>query len=269
MNKLTTLHISGHANLKHLPPLESLPKLHTVFLGQLKSLEDLPSLSDLPSLQVVAFQAIPRVRTLPDLSIFESTLDTLVVQDMGVCCSGFLSSGVCDTSFPSCCVTSSSASSLVAPAIITNSNSINLAVRVGGASVNRPDKDSFTRSLLARDPPQCLDMPADSDLLPSNVSLAFLENFMTAESGTFCDPALASCHSFQTKVLPEGISADACKGVLYRECSSESKGSGICYNLELGWVQCVYLESVIAMRRAAIAAGCSCDSQEERWLGCQ
>lgn len=271
MIELTTLHLSAHASLARLPPLESLPKLETIFLGQLESLDDLPSLGDLPSLKVAAFLNIPRVQALPDLSIYQDTLEALVVQDMALCCNGFLSNGNCNTSFPTCCATSSSSTSLVTPSIVVNAESISFAVHAGGINVNHVEGNSYGRNLLAQDPPQCLDLPADNSSLPSNATLAFLERFMSAESGTFCDAALATCRSPQSKYGLENVSVsiDVCKGILYRQCSSKAKGAGICYNPQLGRVQCVHSESVIAMRAAAIAAGCSCDAREERWLGCE
>ncbi|KAL4151165.1 structural constituent of cell wall [Phytophthora ramorum] len=106
-------------------------------------------------------------------------------------------------------------------------------------------------------------------VFPSWASKSFskLEYLQFATNASnFCDAAQAACpNAVMTAMLKR---EDICKGVLYRECSSESQGVGICFNEDMGRVQCTYSQATIDMREAEIAAGCRCDKVEEKWLGC-
>ncbi|KAF1777072.1 Leucine-rich repeat domain, L domain-like [Phytophthora cactorum] len=232
MGNLHTIHLSYHANLPSLPSMVGLKTLESVYFGYLDSIKEIPSTGDLPEIQVMALEGLPLVRSLPDVAQYESTLDMMFVQDVPVCCSGFLSEGDCNTTFPSCCEE------------IENRNGSNT-----GSSL----------------PPTCLVLPDEESLLPTNATLSFLSQFAVNVSN-FCEARQATC--------PNAVKAskrrekDTCQGVLYRECLSQSQGTGICFNEDMGRVECTYSQSIIEMREAEIAAGCSCDEVEEQWLGC-
>ncbi|RLN58120.1 hypothetical protein BBJ28_00001347 [Nothophytophthora sp. Chile5] len=238
MASLHTMHLSQHANLAALPPLIGLSSLQSVYLGYLDSIRELPSLGELPNIQVVAFEALPQVRSLPNVALYQSSLDVVVMQNLPVCCSGFLFDGACNTTFPSCCE------------------------QTEAPSENGSSKDSPTSQL----PSTCLRLPQDTDLLPTNATLAFLQQF-ASNTSNFCDAAQATCPTgiMLTKVKED----DVCAGTLYRECSSTTSGVGICFNPGMGRVKCEYSQVTIDMRKAEIAAGVSCDKEEEQWLGCK
>ncbi|KAG3165845.1 hypothetical protein PI126_g4457 [Phytophthora idaei] len=231
MGNLHTIHLSYHANLPSLPSMVGLKTLESVYFGYLDSIKEIPSTGDLPEIQVMALEGLPLIRSLPDVAQYESTLDMMFVQDVPVCCSGFLSEGDCNTTFPSCCEE------------IENRNGSNT-----GSSL----------------PPTCLVLPDEESLLPTNATLSFLSQFAVNVSN-FCEARQATC--------PNAVKAskrrekDTCQGVLYRECLSQSQGTGICFNEDMGRVECTYSQSIIEMREAEIAAGCSCDEVEEQWLG--
>ncbi|RAW35140.1 hypothetical protein PC110_g8547 [Phytophthora cactorum] len=232
MGNLHTIHLSYHANLPSLPSMVGLKTLESVYFGYLDNIKEIPSTADLPEIQVMALEGLPLVRSLPDVTQYESTLDMMFVQDVPVCCSGFLSEGFCNTTFPSCCEE------------IENRNGSNT-----GSSL----------------PPTCLVLPDEESLLPTNATLSFLSQFAVNVSN-FCEARQATC--------PNAVKAskrrekDTCQGVLYRECLSQSQGTGICFNEDMGRVECTYSQSIIEMREAEITAGCSCDEVEEQWLGC-
>ncbi|KAG2828699.1 hypothetical protein PC112_g8375 [Phytophthora cactorum] len=232
MGNLHTIHLSYHANLPSLPSMVGLKTLESVYFGYLDNIKEIPSTADLPEIQVMALEGLPLVRSLPDVAQYESTLDMVFVQDVPVCCSGFLSEGDCNATFPSCCEE------------IENRNGSNT-----GSSL----------------PPTCLVLPDEESLLPTNATLSFLSQFAVNVSN-FCEARQATC--------PNAVKAskrrekDTCQGVLYRECLSQSQGTGICFNEDMGRVECTYSQSIIEMREAEITAGCSCDEVEEQWLGC-
>ncbi|KAE9292333.1 hypothetical protein PR003_g24782 [Phytophthora rubi] len=224
MTGLHTIHLSYHAYLPELPAMDGLEALECVYLGYLNSITELPSWGDLPSLQVVALEGLPQVRVLPGVEQYADSLEMFFVQDTPACCSGFLSQGDCNTSFPNCCTDDSS-------------------------------------SL----PPTCLVMPDEHNFIATNATLTVFNDF-TANVSNFCDAAQATCPNAMTTL--KFAEEDVCTGVLYRECSSESEGPGICFNEDMGCVQCVHSQDLIDMRKAEISAGCTCDKVEEEWLGC-
>ncbi|POM59383.1 hypothetical protein PHPALM_31896 [Phytophthora palmivora] len=228
MSMLHTLHLSYHPNLPSLPSLNGLKTLESVYFGYLDSITKLPSTGSLPAIQVMALEGLPQVRLLPDVSQYESTLEMMFVQDMPACCSGFLSEGNCNTTFPSCCDRTQSNTSGSLPSI-------------------------------------CLVMPDEEAFLPTNATLAILNHFATNTSN-FCDVSQATCP--RDVLYADKQIADVCAGVLYRKCTSESQGVGICFNEDMRRVQCTYSATIIDMRMAEIAAGCDCDMVEELWLGC-
>lgn len=232
MAKLHTIHVSYHANLPNLPALTGLKTLESVYFGYLDSIKEIPLTGDLPEIQVLALEALPLVRSLPDVAQYQRTLEMVFLQDVSICCSGFLSEGNCNTTFPTCCGDDSSSSS-------------------------SDDGDSL--------PPTCLELPRDSTSLPSNATISLVAKF-AANISNFCDADQAVCPStrMSTKMLQDNV----CQGVLYRKCSSESKGVGICFNEDMGPVKCNYSPKLIEMRKAEIAAACRCDKVEEQWLGC-
>lgn len=237
MTNLHTVHLSYHSNLQTLPSLIGLQTLESVYFGYLDNIKEIPSTEDLPALQVMALEGLPLVRSLPDVAQFEGTLEMVFAQDVPACCSGFLSEGDCNTTFPSY---------------------RGLDDSQDGNSRNGSGHDSLSRS--------CLDLPEDESLLPTDATLAILNQFET-NSSNFCDAAQATC---PTAVLAgKRKDDDICRGVLYRQCSSESEGTGICFNEEMGMVECTYSQATINMRKEEIAAGCSCDEVEEQWLGCE
>lgn len=224
MSRLHTIHLSYHAALPELPAMDGLDALECIYLGFLDSITELPSFGDLPSIKVMALEGLPQVRILPNIELYADTLNMVFVQDMPACCSGFLSQGDCNTSFPSCCT---------------------------------DDESSL--------PSTCLAMPDESKFLATNATLAFLHEF-AANVSNFCDAAQATCPTaVKTFALAE---VDTCTGVLYTECMSESEGPGICFNEDMGYVKCIHSQELIDMRKAEIAAGCSCDEIAEAWLGC-
>ncbi|KAL3657665.1 structural constituent of cell wall [Phytophthora oleae] len=241
MASLHTIHVSFHANLPNLPSLTGLKTLESVYFGYIDGIKEIPSTGDLPEIQVLALEALPLVRWLPDVAQYQSTLEMIFLQDVPVCCSGFLSEGNCNTTFPTCCENDPSTSS---------SGS-------GSGSGSDSSHDPLPRN--------CLEIPGESNFLPSNATISLLHKF-AANISNFCDAAQATCPStlMSTKMLQENV----CQGVLYRACSSESKGVGICFNEDMGPVECKYSRKIIEMRKAEIAAGCHCDKVEEQWLGC-
>jgi hypothetical protein len=237
MASLHTVYLSYHANLPSLPSLVGLVSLQSVYFGYLDCIKEIPSTGEMNSLQVIALEALPLVRTLPDVAQYENTLDMVFVQNTPVCCSGFLSEGACNTTFPSCC------------GEVDNDGD--------GSGNDRNGDDSL--------PSTCLKMPTDDELLPTNTTLSVLHTF-AANTSNFCDAAQATCSmSIMSSKLQED---DTCAGVLYRECSSAYQGTGICFNEDMGRVKCTFSQKTINMRKAEIAAGCSCDEVEEKWLGC-
>ncbi|GMF45126.1 unnamed protein product [Phytophthora fragariaefolia] len=235
MTTLHTIHLSYHPILRTLPSLENLPHLECVYFGYLDSIREIPSTGDLPALQVMALEGLPLVSSLPDVAQYGSTLEMVFVQDVPACCSGFLSEGDCNTTFPSCCGSDDSLDD----------------------SRHGSGHDSLPRT--------CLDMPEDESLLPSDATLSFLNQFASNISN-FCDAAQATCPIVTMTVKLNEY--DTCDGVLYRKCTSESKGTGICFNKNMGRVQCTYSQATIDMRKEEIASGCSCNKVEEQWLGC-
>ncbi|KAL7679820.1 putative leucine-rich repeat domain superfamily [Plasmopara halstedii] len=230
MTHLHTLYLSNHANLSNLPAILGLESLESVYFGYLDSLPSLPLMENLQALQVLALQGLYRIRTLPDIEQFQDTLEMLFVQDSAVCCDGYLNGGRCNTTFKSCCE-------------------------------NPRSKDS--QSL----PSLCLSMPAEEALLPSSTTLSVISRFASNVSN-FCDPTQAICpHTRLEKHMRTFM--DVCAGVLYRRCTSDDKGIGICFNEDMGRIQCIYSQATIEMRKAEIEAGCSCDQVEEEWLGCR
>ncbi|KAL4124381.1 structural constituent of cell wall [Phytophthora ramorum] len=263
MANLHTIHLSYHPNLPSLPSLAGPTALQSVYYGFLDSIKEFPSVGDLPDLQVVALESLPLLRSLPEIAQYESTLDMVFVQDIPACCSGFLSEGTCNTTFPSCCGPPQSKN---ASTTASNENSQDGSTNIiqdgsNNDSVENSEDGSSHDSL----PPTCLVMPDDSALLPSNATLLVLSQFATNASN-FCDAAQAACPNAVMAAMLKR--EDICKGVLYRECSSESQGVGICFNEDMGRVQCTYSQATIDMREAEIAAGCRCDKVEEKWLGC-
>ncbi|KAG7382906.1 hypothetical protein PHYPSEUDO_004251 [Phytophthora pseudosyringae] len=237
MTSLHTIHLSYHASLPSLPSMVGLVSLESAYFGYLDLLTELPSMGDLRAIQVLALEGLPQVRTLPDIEQYEDTLEMVFVQDSPACCSGFLHGGDCNTTFRNCC---------------------GRHHQVDDSSDSSNDDDPL--------PSTCLAMPDESVLLPTNTTLSVLAHY-AGNLSNFCDPAQATCPSvFMAKSI--WIQEDACAGVLYRECSSEYQGAGICFNEDMGRVQCVYSQTTIAMRKAEIVAGCSCDKIEEKWLGC-
>ncbi|KAG3078648.1 hypothetical protein PC121_g7183 [Phytophthora cactorum] len=232
MGNLHTIHLSYHANLPSLPSMVGLKTLESVYFGYLDNIKEIPSTADLPEIQVMALEGLPLVRSLPDVAQYESTLDMVFVQDVPVCCSGFLSEGDCNATFPSCCEE------------IENRNGSNT-----GSSL----------------PPTCLVLPDEESLLPTNATLSFLSQFAVNVSN-FCEARQATCPNVVK--ASKRREKDTCQGVLYRECLSQSQGTGICFNEDMGRVECTYSQSIIEMREAEITAGCSCDEVEEQWLGC-
>ncbi|ETP35729.1 hypothetical protein F442_16182 [Phytophthora nicotianae P10297] len=232
MANLHTIHLSYHANLPSLPSMTGLKTLESVYFGFLDSIKAIPSTGDLPEIQVVALEGLPLVRSLPNVAQYESTLEMVFVQDVPACCSGFLSDGDCNTTFPSCC----------------------------GEFGSKNGSD--TGSAL---PPTCIILPDEESLLPTNTTLSLLSQF-AANVSNFCEAEQATCPN--TIKSNKRREKDICQGVLYRECSSLSEGPGMCFNEDMGRVQCTYSQSIIDMRKAEIAAGCSCDEVEEQWLGC-
>ncbi|KAH7480020.1 uncharacterized protein KRP23_6803 [Phytophthora ramorum] len=263
MANLHTIHLSYHPNLPSLPSLAGSTALQSVYYGFLDSIKEFSSVGDLPDLQVVALESLPLLRSLPEIAQYESILDMVFVQDIPACCSGFLSEGTCNTTFPSCCGPPQSKN---ASTTASNENSQDGSANIiqdgsNNDSVENSEDGSSHDSL----PPTCLVMPDDSALLPSNATLLVLSQFATNASN-FCDAAQAACPNAVMAAMLKR--EDICKGVLYRECSSESQGVGICFNEDMGRVQCTYSQATIDMREAEIAAGCRCDKVEEKWLGC-
>ncbi|KAG7396642.1 hypothetical protein PHYBOEH_001975 [Phytophthora boehmeriae] len=237
MSKIHTIHLSYLSNLSSLPPLVGLTALESVYFGYLDSIKELPSMEGLSSIQVIAMESLPQVRSLPEIASYQDTLEMVFIQDMPACCSGFLSDGTCNTTFLNCCQEES------------------LQDQSSSSSFNTDSSSS----------PTCLRLPGDSNLLPTNASLAILNQF-AANVSNFCDSAQASCPYILASHLLKSM--DICDGVLYRECTSEANGVGICFNQDMGPVQCVHSQSTVDMREAEIAAGCECDVVEEQWLGC-
>ncbi|ETN03339.1 hypothetical protein PPTG_16367 [Phytophthora nicotianae INRA-310] len=232
MTNLHTIHLSYHKYLPTLPSMVGLRSLESAYFGYLSLTTDVPSMEDLPSIQVLALEGLSHVRTLPDIEQYRDTLQMVFVQDSAACCSGFLNGGVCNTTFLNCC--------------------------------ERDNSDDSSDDPL---PPTCLNIPDENTLLPTNTSLSVLSRF-AANVSNFCDPAQAKCpfaHKLNSIWTPE----DVCLGVLYRECTSEYLGVGICFNQDMGRVKCVHSQTVIDMRKAEIQAGCECDEIEEKWLGCE
>ncbi|KAG3027228.1 hypothetical protein PC120_g5529 [Phytophthora cactorum] len=232
MTSLHTIHLSYHAFLPSLPSMVGLKSLESVYFGYLDLIKDLPPMEDLQAMQVLALEGLVHVRALPDVEQYRDTLEMVFVQDSPACCSGFLSGGGCNTTFLNCCE-------------------------------RRHSSDSSSGDSL---PPTCLSMPDEDLFLPTNTTLSILSRFATNVSN-FCDPAQATCpYSFAVKSIWQ--TEDVCAGVLYRECSSEYEGVGICFNQDMGRVKCIQSQTIIDMRKAEIEAGCSCDQVEEIWLGC-
>ncbi|KAF1794805.1 Leucine-rich repeat domain, L domain-like [Phytophthora cactorum] len=232
MTSLHTIHLSYHAFLPSLPSMVGLKSLESVYFGYLDLIKDLPPMVDLQAIQVLALEGLVHVRALPDVEQYRDTLEMVFVQDSPACCSGFLSGGGCNTTFLNCCE-------------------------------RRHSSDSSSGDSL---PPTCLSMPDEDLFLPTNTTLSILSRFATNISN-FCDPAQATCpYSFAVKSIWQ--TEDVCAGVLYRECSSEYEGVGICFNQDMGRVKCIQSQTIIDMRKAEIEAGCSCDQVEEKWLGC-
>lgn len=232
MTSLHTLHISHHAYLPSIPSMVGLKALECLYFGYLDLITQLPSMENLQAMQVLALEALPQVRVLPDVDQLEDTLEMVFIQNTPACCSGFLSEGDCNTTFPTCC-------------------------QLDGSNGSSND------SLL---PSTCLTMSDESALLPTNTTRLVLSQFAVNVSN-FCDAAQATCPN-ALAVKSIWLQEDVCAGVLYRECSSELEGAGICFNEDMGRVQCIYSQATINMRRAEITAGCTCDEVEEKWLGC-
>ncbi|GMF30915.1 unnamed protein product [Phytophthora lilii] len=199
-------------------------------------IEKLPSMENLQAIQVVALEGLPRVRVLPNVGPYQETLEMVFVQNTPACCSGFLSEGACNTSFPTCC----------GPPALDGS--------AGGHS-----KEKL--------PSTCLHLPEEESLLPASTTLSVLDQYISNTSN-FCDAGQATCPRVVRSIFGVGVEEDTCAGVLFRKCSSELSGPGICFNEDLGRVKCVHAQATIDMRRAEIAAGCPCSAGEEKWLGC-
>ncbi|KAF4143061.1 hypothetical protein GN958_ATG07737 [Phytophthora infestans] len=232
MASLHTIHLSYHQHLPRLPSLAGLTSLESVYFGYLDLITTLPLTGDLRAIQVLALEGLSHVRALPDVEQYRDTLELVFVQNSPVCCSGFLTGGSCNTTFRNCC------------------------------ERDRLD-DSSTEDAW---PPTCLRIPEENALLPTNTTSSLLSRF-AANVSNFCDPAQATC-PYANKLNSIWMPEDDCAGVLYRECTSEHLGVGICFNQDMGHVRCVHSQPTIDMRRAEIHAGCSCDQVEEEWLGC-
>ena len=274
MSKLHTIHFGAHESLTSFPSLHGLTNLISLTLVSLSSITNLTTFEGLDNIEVITLKTLRDVLYLPDLATLPSTLAEFDLDSSTpVCCSGYLTAGVCNTSISTCasdtskCLTdtsyaASNASLKVWAWLETLDDAVCTDDTVSATTTTSSSSSSASTGTGGGGAGGSMGGTAGGSMGGgAGGSMGGTAGSMGGTAGSTTGGGTASAaHG----VSQENIDTK-CGGILYRECDD-----GMCINAHFAVIQCLDNDNYITVRQRQIAEGFAsdCNKTYEAWLGC-